>query len=37
MNVSLCGPHSFDTSTLLPKLTDEVAPPPSVGPLLAMY
>src|SRR5690349_13673598 len=24
MKVSLCGPHSFDTSTLLPKLTELV-------------
>ena len=37
MKVSLCGPHSFDISTLLPTLSDEVAPPPPLGPLLAIY
>src|SRR5437588_10625190 len=35
MNVSLCGPHSFDRSTLLPKLIDEVDPPSPSAPFLA--
>src|SRR5262245_13388924 len=26
MKVSLCGPHSFDTSTLAPTLNEELAP-----------
>src|SRR5215468_1831910 len=37
MNVSLCEPHSFDTSTLVPKLREVVAPPAANAPLLAMY
>src|ERR1051325_2313607 len=37
MNVSLCGPHSFDTSTLVPTLSEVVAPPVASAPLLAMY
>src|SRR5437879_1233284 len=35
MKVSLWGPHSFDTSTLLPKPVDMVGAPPLCGPLAA--
>src|SRR2546429_9685516 len=37
MKVSLCGPHSFDTSTLLPKLVAVAGAPPPSGPLAARY
>src|SRR5947209_83296 len=37
MKVSLCGPHSLEMSTLLPKAIEPVEPPPSTGPFLAMY
>src|SRR5690349_9582826 len=33
MKVSLCGPHSFDTSTLLPTETELVGPDPGSEPL----
>src|SRR5207237_8831410 len=37
MKVSLCGPHSFDTSTLLPRVVAVAAALPSSGPLAARY
>src|SRR5205085_7319119 len=37
MKVSLCGPHSFETSTLPLKFREALGPPPLVGPLFAMY
>src|SRR5438270_9583415 len=37
MNVSLCGPHSFETSTFPWKFREALGPPPMVGPLCAMY
>src|SRR5712664_1424908 len=36
MNVSLCGPHSFETSTLLPKLTEFVNAGAESAPLFRM-
>src|SRR5712692_6607207 len=30
MNVSLCGPHSFETSTFVPTASEEI--PPGLGP-----
>src|SRR5437016_12101517 len=35
--VSLCGPHSFDTSTLLPRVVVVAAALPPSGPLAARY
>ena len=38
MKVSLCGPHSFDTSTsLVPDATDVVVAPPAASPFLIRY
>src|SRR5256885_12956100 len=37
MNVSLCGPHSFETSTFPWKFREALGPPPMVGPLFATY
>src|SRR5215471_16685755 len=36
MKVSLCGPHSFDTSTLLPTAKDEVVSGEASPPLSRM-
>src|SRR5437867_7511141 len=36
MKVSLCGPHSSDTSTLAPAATEVVEPVSGSGPVLAM-
>src|SRR2546428_13352922 len=33
--VSLCGPHSFDTSTFGPTSAEAVRPPPLIGPFWA--
>ena len=35
--VSLCGPHSFDTSTFGPTSVEAVRPPPLIGPFWARY
>src|SRR5436305_10870673 len=37
MYVSLCGPHSFETSTLPAVANEVVAPPPGISPLLIRY
>src|SRR5579885_1497232 len=37
MKVSLCGPHSFEMSTLPPKFSEFVETPPSPGPFFARY
>src|SRR5712664_1547495 len=37
MNVSLCGPHSLETSTLLPTVRDEPGPPPGEAPFCERY
>jgi hypothetical protein len=37
MYVSLCGPHSFETSTLVPTVNDLDAAPEPVGPFLARF
>src|SRR5437868_3032057 len=37
IKVSLCGPHSFDRSTLLPELREAVGPAWPSGPFLARY
>src|SRR6478609_4718488 len=36
MNVSLCGPHSLETSTLVPTLTEAVVPRLPSEPLFKM-
>src|SRR5213075_1174679 len=38
MYVSLCGPHSLETSTsLAPEATEVVAAPPGISPVLTRY
>src|SRR5712664_2762455 len=37
MNVSLCGPHSLETSTLLPTVRDEPGPPPGEAAFCERY
>jgi hypothetical protein len=36
MYVSLCGPHSFETSTFVPTVAEEVEPALGMGPLFRM-
>src|SRR6267143_5574058 len=36
IKVSLCGPHSFETSTLVPKVTEVVVPALPSAPLFKM-
>src|SRR3954454_17233552 len=37
MYVSLCGPHSFETSTFAPEATEVVAPAAVISPFLTRY
>src|ERR1700756_497446 len=37
MKVSLCGPHSLETSTLLPTVREDVTLPPCEAPFAARY
>src|SRR4051812_44542575 len=37
MYVSLCGPHSFETSTLAPEATEAVEPAAVISPFLTRY
>src|SRR6266852_4935874 len=37
MKVSLCGPHSLETSTLLPTARDELGPPPGEAAFAERY
>src|SRR4051794_6469643 len=37
MYVSLCGPHSFETSTFAPDATDVVEPAAVISPFLTRY
>ena len=37
MYVSLCGPHSFDTSTFMAKRVEPREPLPFIGPFCARY